>query len=300
MTPTRPRGVIAATATPVHADYSPDLARLLGHCRALLEGGCDAINLLGTTGEATAFSVEQRLAVMSAVAASGLPLGRFMVGTGVCALDDTVRLTRAACELGFAGALVLPPFFYPDVPADGLVAYVVELARRVDHPKLAVYLYHIPQNTKVPWPVEVVIRLRNKLGATLVGLKDSAGDLAYARAVAKAVADFDVFPSSEAALGNADADGFAGCISATANLTAPDAQAAWSAQGTPAGAAAVKKAGELRSLVAQHPLVAAVKAALAARYHDDAWARVCLPLQELAAEPAAILRDALARRSAAP
>ena len=71
------------------------------------------INLLGTTGEATAFSVEQRLAVMRAVADAGLPLERFMVGTGVPALADTVRLTRAACELGFAGALVLPPFFYP-------------------------------------------------------------------------------------------------------------------------------------------------------------------------------------------
>ena len=296
----RPRGVIAATATPVDADYRPDLPRLLRHCRALLDGGCDAINLLGTTGEATAFSVEQRLAVMRAVAEAGLPLERFMVGTGVSALEDTVRLTRAACELGFAGALVLPPFFYPDVPADGLLAYVSELVHRVDHPKLAIYLYHIPQNTKVPWPVEVVVRLRERHGAALVGLKDSAGDLAYARAIAKAVADFDVFPSSEAALVNAHADGFAGCISATANLTAPFAQAAWSAQRTPAGAAAVKKAGELRVLVARHPLIAAVKAALAARYHDASWARVCLPLQPLAAEAAASLCEALARRSAEP
>ena len=53
------------------------------HCRALLDDGCDAINLLGTTGEATAFSVEQRLDVMRAIAESGLPLARFMVGTGV-------------------------------------------------------------------------------------------------------------------------------------------------------------------------------------------------------------------------
>jgi 4-hydroxy-tetrahydrodipicolinate synthase len=296
----RPRGVIAATATPVDAGYAPDLPRLLSHCRVLLDGGCDAINLLGTTGEATAFSVEQRLTVMRAVADGGLPLDRFMVGTGVCALEDTVRLTRAACEFGFAGALVLPPFFYPDVPADGLVAYISELVRRVDHPKLAIYLYHIPQNTKVPWPVEVVVRLRERHGMTLVGLKDSAGDLAYARAVAKAVADFDVFPSSEATLGNSDADGFAGCISATANLTAPFAQAAWSAQGTPAGATAVKKAGELRALVAKRPLIAAVKAALAAQYADASWARVCLPLEPLAAEAAASLCEALARRTAEP
>jgi len=298
MTSPRLRGVIAATATPIDAEQRPDLPRLIDHCRALLDEGCDAINLLGTTGEATAFSVEQRLEVMRAIGESGLPLDGFMVGTGVPALDDTVRLTRAACDLGFAGALVLPPFYYPQVPDDGLVAYVEALAHRVDHRRLAIYLYHIPQNTQVPWPVEVVVRLRERLGATLVGLKDSAGDLAYARAVVAAVPDFDVFPSSEAALGGADADGFAGCISATVNLTAPFAQSAWAGQGTPAGAAAVRKAADLRAILSGQPLIAAVKAALADRYSDRAWARVALPLQALAAGPAGRLREALARRVA--
>ena len=296
----RPRGVIAATATPVDADFAPDLGRLVRHCRALLDGGCDAINLLGTTGEATAFGVEQRLAVMRAVGDAGLPLDRFMVGTGVPSLAETVRLTRAACELGFAGALVLPPFFYPDISDDGLVAYVDALVARVDHPALAVYLYHIPQNTKVPWPLEVAARLRERHGDTLAGLKDSAGDLAYARAVAAALPGFDVFPSSEGALGEATADGFAGCISATVNVTAREAQAAWSAQGTPAGAQAVRKATELRAIVARFPLVAAVKSVLAARYADDAWRRVGLPLVPLGDDRAAALQGAFDRRAAEP
>ena len=300
MTSPRPRGVIAATATPVDAGFRPDLGRLVRHCRALLDGGCDAINLLGTTGEATAFSVEQRLEVMRAIAEDGLPLRRFMVGTGVPALEETVQLTRAACELGFAGALVLPPYYYPDVSADGLVGYVDALVARADHPALALYLYHIPQNTKVPWPLEVVARVRERHGRKVVGLKDSAGDLSYARAVVASLADFDLFPSSEAALGEASASGFAGCISATVNLTARESQVAWSAQGTPAGAAAVKKAAELRAIVARYPLVAAVKSVLAARYGDDTWARVCLPLVPLAGDRAAALRDAFERRAAEP
>jgi 4-hydroxy-tetrahydrodipicolinate synthase len=170
VTHARPRGVIAATATPVDAAGAPDHARLVAHCKALLDGGCDAINLLGTTGEATAFGVEQRLAVMHAVADAGLPLERFLVGTGVPALAETVRLTRAACELGFAGALVLPPFFYPDITDDGLVGYVDALIAAAAHPRLAVYLYHIPQNTKVPWPLAVVERLRERHGERLAGL----------------------------------------------------------------------------------------------------------------------------------
>jgi 4-hydroxy-tetrahydrodipicolinate synthase len=300
MATSRLRGVIAATATPLLPDDSPDLPRLLAHCRGLLEGGCDGINLLGTTGEATAFSVEQRLVAMEAVAKSGLPLDRFMVGTGVSSLQETVRLTQAAAEMGFGAALVLPPFYYPGVPDDGLVAYVDALLQRVVSPRLSIYLYHIPQNTKVPWPVDVVVRLREKHGGALAGLKDSGGDLAYARSVVKAVPEFAVFPSSEASLATADVDGFAGCISATTNLTAPSAQAAWSARGTAVGEAAGQKAADLRALMAAHPLVAAVKAALAGRYRDAAWSRVCLPLQPLAAEAAASLCDALERRTAQP
>ena len=300
MTSPRLRGVIAAAATPIDADSRPDLERLVRHCRALLEGGCDAINLLGTTGEATAFGVDQRVAVMRAIAESGLPLDRFMVGTGVPALDETVRLTRAACELGFAGALVLPPFYYPDVRDDGLVAYIDALVARVGHPRLAVYLYHIPQNTKVPWPLEVVARLRERHGATLAGLKDSAGDLAYSRSIVAALPGFDVFPSSEATLGNATADGFAGCISATVNVTAGESQAAWSGQGSASGVAAAKKAAELRAIVAGHPLVAAVKSLLAARYRDDAWRRLALPLVALDSDRAAALHEAYDRRAAAP
>ncbi len=299
-TTNRPRGVIAATATPLNPDFTPDLPRLATHCRTLLDNGCDAINLLGTTGEATAFSTAQRLAVMRSIGEAGLPLDRFMVGTGVCALEDTVKLTRAAAELGFAGALVLPPFFYPDVPADGLIAHIDEIVRRAAHPKLAIYLYHIPQNTGVPWPLEVVSELRRKHPTVLVGLKDSAGDLAYSRAVAKEIPGFDVFPSSEVALGNANADGFAGCISATTNLTAACAQTAWSAQGSEAGAAAVRKAGELRALIARYPLVASVKSALAATHHDDTWSRVALPLRPLSAAQSTALAEALAERNSRP
>ena len=300
MTPPRLRGVVAATATPVDAEFRPDLERLVRHCRALLDGGCDAINLLGTTGEATAFGVEQRIAVMRAIAESGLPLDRFMVGTGIPALDETVRLTRVACDLGFAGALVLPPFYYPDLREDGLVAYIDALVARVGHPRLAVYLYHIPQNTKVPWPLAVVARQRERHGATLAGLKDSAGDLGYSRSIVAALPGFDVFPSSEATLGTATADGFAGCISATVNVTAGESLAAWSGQGSASGVAAAKKAAELRAIVAGHPLVAAVKSLLAARYRDDAWRRLALPLVALDSDRAAALHEAYDRRAAAP
>src|SRR5918996_5533667 len=117
-------GVIAAVATAVDATGAPDAARSVKLARFLLDTGCDGLNVLGTTGEATSFSLEQRKRVMSAYAEAGLPGERLMVGTGAAAVADAVALTRHAAELGFAAALVLPPFYYKGVPDDGLVAYV--------------------------------------------------------------------------------------------------------------------------------------------------------------------------------
>ena len=99
--------------------------------------------MLGTTGEATSFSLDERMGLMSAYREAGLPLDRLMVGTGAAAVSDAVALTRHAAELGFAGALVLPPFYYKGVPDDGLVAYIdaiVQGDRRQADPDLSLSL----------------------------------------------------------------------------------------------------------------------------------------------------------------
>src|SRR5438874_6305594 len=96
-------GVIAAIATAVDETGAPDCGRSTALARFLLANGCDGLNVLGTTGEATSFSLDQRKSVMSAYAAAGLPMDRLMVGTGAAALADAVALTRQAAALGFAG-----------------------------------------------------------------------------------------------------------------------------------------------------------------------------------------------------
>lgn len=289
------KGVIAAAATPLRQDGAIDLDRLVAHCGYLLseEGGCDAVNLLGTTGEATSFSAGQRLAAMRAVAASGLPLSRFMVGTGAAALDDAVALTAAARDLGFAGALLLPPFYYKGIGTDGLVAYVSAAIARVGADGLPLYLYHFPANSGVPYAPEAVKRLRDAFPDTVIGLKDSSGDLDYAAGLARDLPGFDVFPSAEAAIGRAAGLGLAGCISATANVTGPFAQAAFSGTTPQVRQAGLETAVAIRAAIAGFPLVAAVKETLAMLSGDGAWRRLVPPLSPLTADQAAALAVAL-------
>src|SRR5215471_2259765 len=214
------QGVIAAIATAVEESGEPDCTRSTALARYLLANGCDGLNVLGTTGEATSFSLEQRKRVMTAYRDAGLPLGRLMVGTGAASVADAVALTRHAADLGFAGALVLPPFYYKGVPDDGLVAYIDTLVKATDRKPIPIYLYHFPAMSGLPWHVALIRRLLDAYPSRIVGLKDSSGDMVYARSTAAISKNFSVFPSTEACLIEARSGTFAGCISATANVNA--------------------------------------------------------------------------------
>jgi 4-hydroxy-tetrahydrodipicolinate synthase len=293
------QGVIAAVATAVDEAGEPDCARSTALARFLLANGCDALNVLGTTGEATSFSLEQRKRVMTAYRDAGLPPDRLMVGTGAAAVADAVALTRHAAELGFAGALLLPPFYYKGVPDDGLVAYVETIAQATAARPIPLYLYHFPAQSGLPWRIELIHRLLDRLGARIVGLKDSSGDMAYAREAARAAPGFKVFPSTEAALMQARTGIFAGCISATANVNADLCARAW----RDGDAAAFDAAVSIRKLFDGKQLVPAVKGLVAHIHGDTVWARVKPPLATCSAQDQAAIAagyDDLRARSAQP
>jgi 4-hydroxy-tetrahydrodipicolinate synthase len=282
---TRLRGVFAAVATPIDASGAPNAARCIALARHLLDSGCDGLNVLGTTGEATSFSVDERKRLMTAYRDAGLPLHRLMVGTGAAAVADAVALTRHAAALGFGGALVLPPFYYKGVPDEGLVAYIDALVAAASERPIPIYLYHYPALSGLPWPVRLIRQLRDRFGSRILGLKDSSGDLGFSREAAAVAEDFDVFPSTEAVLLEARGGAFAGCISATANLNADLCARAYR-QGD---RAALDGAVAIRSLFDGKPLVAGVKALLAHIHAEPALAAVKPPLVAYSAAERAVV-----------
>jgi 4-hydroxy-tetrahydrodipicolinate synthase len=197
-----------------------------------------------------------------------------MVGTGAAATADAVALTRHAAELGFAGALILPPFYYKGVPDDGLAAYIATIVKATSDKQIPIYLYHFPSQSGLPWHVKLIARLLEAHPGRIVGLKDSSGDMPYAREAAGVAKGFKVFPSTEACLIEARTGIFAGCISATANLNADLCQKAWASGDTAAQDSAVT----IRKLFDGKPLVPGIKSTLAHIHGDAAWARVAPPL----------------------
>ena len=150
-------GVFAAVLTPLDADKSPDHAAMAAHCRWLLDHGCDGLSVLGTTGEANSFTVAERVALLEALARSGIPPRVLMPGTGCCALADTVALCRATLDLGAPGVLVLPPFYYKTVSDEGLFAafagiveQVGENVRNVKAGDHVILVARVEDNPKIP------------------------------------------------------------------------------------------------------------------------------------------------------
>ena len=271
------RGVIAAIITPIDASGNPDHARLVARARHLLATGCDGLNLLGTTGEATSFSLAQRQAIMHAVADAGLPLDQMMVGTGAASVQDAVALAITAAELGFGAALVLPPFYYKPVTNEGIVRYIGAIVEATAASNLPIFLYNIPGQSGVAYTAELVALLQQTFGTRIGGLKDSSGDIAYAEQIAALLPAIRVFPSNEAVLLRAHAGDFAGCISATANLNSAHCARAYHN----GDQVALDIAVSVRALFNGLPLVPGVKAVAARLAQDATLADLMPPLTQL-------------------
>jgi 4-hydroxy-tetrahydrodipicolinate synthase len=284
-------GVFAAAITPLDRTGRPDPEAAARYCARLIDDGCDGINLLGTTGEAVSFSVAERIAIMEAVARSVAP-ARCMVGTGASAFDDSRVLTRAALELGYAGALVIPPFYYKALSEDEVFAWYARLIETIADERLALYLYHFPALSGVPLTLPLIERLVARYPQTIAGLKDSEGASGYAESLATAHPKLAIFPSSETRLRDAATCGFAGCISATVQVVAPLARDV--RIGASNAAAAHDALVAIRATIVGYGTIAAVRAVAAQRFGVPEYATPALPLAALSDERAAALARELA------
>lgn len=294
--PERLSGVLAPVVTPFKDDLDPDPYKLVDHCRWLLARDV-RLAVFGTNSEANSLSLDEKSMLLHRLIEGGIAPETMMPGTGCCALPETVRLTAHATELGCAGVLMLPPFYYKDVDDDGLYRYFAEVIDRVGNADLRIYLYHIPPVARVGIGPELVERLVRSFPETVVGIKDSSGDWGNTLAMLERQwDDFRIFVGSESFLLDNMRAGGAGCISATANIN-PAAIAGLYADWEKESAVRQQALlDELRAILQSFPMIPALKATIA-RYGDDAqWKIVRPPLLPLDDDACASLYKQLDER----
>lgn len=169
------RGSIAPLVTPFSADGSVDAGGLGSLVRWHLESGSHGISIGGSTGEPSSQSVDERIAAMAAVARAIEDRVPFLPGTGSAKLDETLRLTAAADELGADVALVITPY-YARPTQQGLYTWYATVAREFPH--LPIAIYNVPSRTAVDVAPETVARLRRDFD-NVVGIKETTKDFEH-------------------------------------------------------------------------------------------------------------------------
>ncbi|MGB1007773.1 MAG: dihydrodipicolinate synthase family protein [Thalassobaculaceae bacterium] len=289
-------GVMAAGLTAFNDDLSVDVAGTLAHTRWLLDNGCDGVLLFGTTGEGNSLALSEKMGFLDQLADSDLPRDRLMIGTGVCALPETIALTRKMLDVGIDAALMLPPFYFKNPSDDGLFDYFARVIDGVGDSALNVYLYHFPQMSAVPFSHDLIGRLLAAYPATVRGVKDSSGDVDNMTAMARNFPGFDVFAGTERYLLDVLRAGGAGTITATGNVTLSQCAAVY-ADWRGAGADAAQDLLTTQRLALQnYPAAAGVKELLARAGGRASWRNLRPPLcrldsataDKLAADMAAI------------
>lgn len=275
-------GVLAPVITPFKPDLSPDVERYVRHCKWLLANGCSGLAVFGTNSEANSLSVDERMMLLDALLEAGVPASKLMPGTGCCALPDSVRLTGYAVSKGCAGVLMLPPFFYKNVPDEGLYRNFAELSQRVGDARLRIYLYHIPSVSAVGFSLALVERLLKGHPGIVVGMKDSSGDWNNMTAMLDAFPGFQLFPGSEEFLLPAMRKGAAGTITATANIGPGAIDRLYRNWQSPEADAMQAEITDFRKTVTKFPQIPALKYTTAIYTKHPQWAMTRPPLQPLA------------------
>ena len=271
-------GVFAPVLTPMRKDLSPDPERFAAHCRWLLDDGCHGLVVFGTTSEANSLTADERMALLEAVIAAGVAPEKLVVGTGMCAIPDAVRLSQHAIGLECAGVLMLPPFYYKGVSDDGLFAAYAQIIEHVGDDRLRVYLYHIPKVSGVGITLGLIDRLVKAYEAQVVGVKDSSGDWSYTQSLLDSFPGFGTFCGSEIFLLATLRGGGAGCITATGNVNARAIRQLYDSWQTSQADEFQERVTAARRATETKPMIPGLKRILARRRSDGGWLNLRPPL----------------------
>lgn len=206
-------GVYPAAVTPFTAKNEVDsasLARLLAYFEA---AGCKGVVLAGTNGEGPSLSaVEKRdLARLSTALRGNL---QTILGIATPSLPEAQWLAKCAANFGCAAVLVMPPGYFRQAPADGIIEWFESVMNSSPVPVL---VYNYPKMTGITIPSEMMGRLAQH--PNFGGLKDSSGERANLEAYRGALAEHHVlFTGDERILIEALTLGWTGTISGAANV----------------------------------------------------------------------------------
>ncbi|GAX48946.1 dihydrodipicolinate synthase family protein [Streptomyces olivochromogenes] len=178
------RGVLVATALPLHDDLSVDYDRYAQHCAWLVENGCDGVVPNGSLGEYQVLTPEERAKVVE-TAVSAIGGSRVMPGVAAYGSAEARRWAEQARDAGCRSVMLLPPNAYRGDERSVLAHY-----EAVAEAGIPVVAYNNPIDTKVDLVPELLAKLHAE--GYIHGVKEFSGDVRRAYRIAELAPELDL------------------------------------------------------------------------------------------------------------
>ena len=206
------KGIYASSMSIFNKNLSLNIEKTVDHAEKIIDQGCHGTAIFGSTGQAQLISVSEKISLLNELSQSRHK-EKFLIGTGLNSLSETVNLMKVATSLNFNDFLIMPPAYYKYGDKE-----VVEFYSRVVDavPSSKIILYNFEKLCGYKFSIECVEELVKKFPKQIVGVKDSSYNL-YENLK---IDNFSILPGSELKLLKGLEMGCAGIITATCNVTA--------------------------------------------------------------------------------
>ena len=100
------RGIYAAGMSIFKDNLSLDVQKTIEHSEKLIQMGCHGVAIFGSTGQAQLISISEKIDLLNKLSTNEHK-NKFLVGTGLNSLSDTINLMQISCSLGLNKFLVI-------------------------------------------------------------------------------------------------------------------------------------------------------------------------------------------------
>ena len=213
-------GAYCAVLTPLDNNLTINSNLHLRHCQSLMQKSLDGLTIFGTNGEASSFSIKQKMHSIEFLLENRIDASNLIIGSGSSSLEDAMELTNFSVKIGAKASLLIPPFYFKNVTDDGVISYYRNIIEQTDDNNFKFLLYNIPQHSGVTINFNIIENLLKLYPNNVVGLKDSTGNMDNMLKTIKYFNDFAVFCGNGAMALHTTKRGGAGAITGDANITA--------------------------------------------------------------------------------
>ena len=206
------KGIFAASMSILDKNLTLDLNKTIIHVENLIDQGCHGVAIFGSTGQAQLISVSEKISLLNKLSTNKYN-DKYIIGTGLNSLGETINLMKIATSLGFDKFLIMPPAYY-NYGDNEVIAFYSKIIDKI--PESKIILYNFEKLCGYKFSISCVEELVKKFPNQIVGVKDSSYNL-YENLK---IENFSILPGSELKLLKGLEIGCTGIITATCNVTA--------------------------------------------------------------------------------